>query len=395
MKLEIDQPYVLEKEDGQVALCANISTDDDKFTLWYAVPTDYAKYLCSELSDAFLVALLPWAMLRSTASEQMEIVCKAAISQYLYHQITRYYIPVLSKNISYYSKINIIAQIATEVLPSAKAVGTGISGGVDSSYTIAQYQHCENHAFLLTHGVYFDMGIYGGINSQSEQKIHQKVRKIADKVGLSFLKVTSNTCHVLYKKAHAPIVPSIFIGAILSLQKLFSVYYHSSTVTATDFKFSTSDAAYFDLFNVHCFSTANTKFYSSGIEATRLEKVSVISKAPFTYDTLTVCLSEDQIVGNCGRCAKCTRTMAQLEVLGKLDLYAESFDVKSFRADPGYHWGYILLKSKSDTFCREIRQKCREVGYNLPLIAYWSCLKKYVARGFTSENKKRERFEEQ
>ena len=393
MEITIGRPYLQNRASGETAICADVKEGGDSFSLWYAVPVEYAHYLCSERSDAFLVALLPWVMIRSSENSQIEVVCEAPVSEHLYHQLTRYYIPVLSSNISFYAPVNIRANVVAEILPSANAVGTGISGGVDSSYTIAQYMNCANQTFRLTHGVYFDMGMYGEMGGASEQAVQLKAKKIADKAALKFLRVTSNSCKVLYKKAYPPIVPSVFMGAILSLQKLFSIYYYSSGVTAADFRLNPNDAAYFDLFNVHCFSTRNTRFYSSGIEASRLEKVKFISDVPFTHDSLTVCLSEDQSRGNCGRCAKCTRTMAQLEVLGKLDRYAESFDVKAFREDPGYHWGYVLLKSRHDPFCREILEKYRAAGHKLPLVVYWACFKKWAARGFTSENRKREKVE--
>lgn len=393
MQIRIGNPYIIKKKDGETALCADIEGCGEAFTLWYSVAEEYSQYLCTERSDAFLIALLSWAMMRSSESEPVNIISDVPVSEQLYHQITQYYIPVLTSNISYFSPVKITAYVTAEVLPCSNAVGTGISGGVDSSYTVAKYLNCENPSYRLTHGVYFNMGMYGGMDSTSELALQRKVLTITEQTGLKLLKVTSNTCVQLYGKAHAPIVPSVFSGTVLALQKLFSVYYYSSGFTAADFEMNEADAAYYDLLNVHCFTTPNTTFYSSGVEATRMEKVKFITNAAFTYKNLSVCLSVDQTKGNCGRCAKCTRTMAELEVIGKLDLYSDVFDVQAFRADPGYHWGYVLLKSRNDLFCREILEKYRAAGHRLSPRVYWACLKKWVARGFTSQNRKREKVE--
>jgi len=58
---------------------------------------------------------------------------------------------------------------------------------------------------------------------------------------------------------------------------------------------------------------------------------------------LTVCLNPQQEKGNCGCYAKCTRTMTELETADALDSFSDVFDVKTFRMNPGYHWGYVIL----------------------------------------------------
>jgi len=392
MEIRIGSPYISLRDNGKVVLITEISGADKAFTLWYEVEKEYEQYLCPERSDAFLVALLPWVMMRSSDSDPAVIVCDAPVSEQLHHQLTQYYIPALTAHISYYHPVTVKAEVTSEKLQCAGAVGTGISGGVDSSYTLAKYMDCEDADYRLTHGVDYNIGIYGGIESRSEKLLQEKAQRISGECNLKFVMVSSNTCLQLYEKAHAPIVPCIFMGATLAIQKLFSVYYYSSAFSAADFQFSEADAAYYDLLNIHCLSTQNTTFYSSGIETTRLRKVEYITNYPFTYQNLSVCLNSNQDSGNCGRCAKCTRTMAELEALGKLDKYSEVFDVQAFRNDPGYHWGYVLLKSRSDSFCKEIIDRYRAGGGRIPFSAYFGCIKKWVVRGFTAENKKRERI---
>jgi len=393
MVLSIASP-VLERSDGKARLSARVRYDQNDWNLFYEVDDTYGGFLSAARADAFLLPVLPFAMMASRTDRDITISCEAPLSRRLYHQLTQYYLPVLCKNISYYRPVRIEAETTDEALPCAGRVGTGISGGVDSSYTIAKYMDAPEGCYRLTHGIFFNVGIYGGYDSPSEVLLEAKARKIAADTGIEFLHVRSNTLKEVYGKAHAPVVPAIFMGGALSLQKLFSVYYYSSGFSAAESHFADEDAAYYDWLNTQSFSTENTVFYSSGIEATRLEKVRFIADYPFTWDNLSVCLTEDQHSGNCGRCAKCTRTMAELETIGALDRYAREFDVAAFRADPAYHWGYVLLKAwGGDSFCGDIVRAYKESGRRLPARAYVGAIRKWIRRGGTTKNRAREKVE--
>ena len=394
MKWTIGKPEIHIAE-GKARLSATITYGEKRQELYYEADAGYADTFVTERSDAFLVPLLPKAMMEARKDKDLEIVCEAPVSRSLYHQLVNQYIPILVKEISYYEPIRLTAETAEEVLSNAKAVGTGISGGVDSSYTIAKYMNPGEGSYRLTHGIFFNVGIYGGYDSASEKHLEAEAKAIAEDTGIEYLCVKSNTCKDLYGKAHAPVVPAVFIGAVLSMQKLFSVYYYSSGLCAHEMHFDDADAAEYDWLNVMMFSTESTRFYSSGLEATRLEKIRFITEYPFTYRHLAVCLNEDQQKGNCGRCAKCTRTMAELETIGALDKYREVFDVEQFRADPGYHWGYIVLKSwEKNVFCIEMLDEYKKQGKKLPAGAYAGAVRKWIKRGGTTKNRAREKVED-
>ena len=140
----------------------------------------------------------------------MRIICKQSISLKLYHQLINYYIPVLVDSISYYNNIFLEANIAESKLLCKGAVGTGVSGGVDSSYTIAKYLNHNISAFRLSHCVYYEMGLYGNFDSGLEKQLRKRTRKIAEECGLSYLNIKSNICLALYKAAHAPLYHQYF-----------------------------------------------------------------------------------------------------------------------------------------------------------------------------------------
>lgn len=395
MTFQLGKPY-LQQENGQTRLLADVKAEGDQFTLWYEVEEKYTQYLVTERCDSFVVGLLPWVMMKAKKLRQnITLSCESRMSAKLWHQLTNYYIPVLSDAIPYYAPILLEAETDAGELPCAGAVGTGVSGGVDSSYTIAKYKDNSVQAYRLTHAVYYNIGIYGGLESNAETKIQILTKQVAQDAGLKYVKLASNVCLTLYRAAHAPIVPAVFISTTLALQKLFTVYYYSSAFIAKDFCLSKSDAAYYDLLNVHCLSTENTTFHSSGIESTRLAKLDFITDVPFAQNNLLVCLDAYKNSRNCGRCAKCSRTMAELEVLGKLDEFRKVFDVDAFRNEEGYHWGYILLKSKDDAFCKEITERYSEKYGSFPLKIRLAALKKWAKRGFTAVNHTRRRVEDE
>lgn len=51
------------EKDETSKLCADVMYNDIKSTLWYEVDNKYSKYLCTELADSFLIAILPFAIL--------------------------------------------------------------------------------------------------------------------------------------------------------------------------------------------------------------------------------------------------------------------------------------------------------------------------------------------
>lgn len=387
MEIIIGKPIV---KDDTLSSC--VMLDGIQKKLFYKVDSDVVQYAVSDRCDGFLVSILPLAMIRAKKFGTVNIKCEAPVSQRLYHQLKYLYIPTLSRNISYYGEVNIDAEVIDEPLQQGNGVATGISGGVDSSYTVAKYTANDLGRFKLTYGVYFN---WYGYQPEAEAILRNKTNRICDECGLNYMCIESNICKELYHKAYAPVIHNVFIGAILSFSKLFSVYYYSSTVGAEDFYFSEKDAAYYDWLNLMCFSTDNTLFLSSGMETTRIDKVEYITDAPFTYNNLSVCLSEVQNSANCGRCAKCTRTLTELDALQKLHLYKKVFDIDVYNQDKDYHWSYVILKAKGgDTFSREIIEKYKQSGRKIPMSAYIEAFKKWVKRGFTTENKQREKVED-
>ncbi len=357
-KMIIGKTYIESVDDKASRLCACITTEDSKeYVAWYEVSKEFEQYLCTERADAFVVNTLLYAMEHS-----YDIICEDPMSERLFYQLTEYLIPAISKNLPRYHAINIKAQLTSERLQTADGAGGSLSGGVDSFYTILRHCNRKEEDFNITHLTFFNAGASGAYGGDEARRRYLSridfVKDVADKLNVPLVCVDTNINEFL-QQDHEPTHTMRTLSIILALQKLFSKYYFASGFPFSSFEFTDFDTAPYDLLNVQMLSTENTTFYLSGGETTRLEKLDYISQFDITYPRLNVCVCEDT---NCNVCLKCQRTIMELYVLGKLDLYDKVFDVQYFQDHKKdfminaymhrdeYDWRdvYPILKKKND-----------------------------------------------
>lgn len=394
MKLTIGK-LRMEDVGNFVVLSTDIRYNDESFSLEYEYDHRMKEYIVHERADAFLVSLLPYAMMKARGDAQLVIETLTPVSEELYHQLVNYQIPVLEKNISYYKNVKILPNVSSEPLYSSGAVATGVSGGVDSSYTLAKYSGDENKNFKLTHGIFYNLGMYDGYTSQAEKNLEDNSRKICEQLGIEFVKIKNNIIEKVYKKCYGPIVPSVMMGGILSLQKLFSVYYLSAEVAAEEICFSEDYACFYDWLSTSNYSTKNTRFYCSGIELKRLDKIKYISQIEFVRKHLSVCIHANELGKNCSKCAKCTTAMVSLDAIGELNNFSQCFDVEKYNNNLDYYLSYVIMKNKgNDLWCREIYKEYIKNKGKFPASAESEAQRKFLGRGGSSENPLKERIED-
>jgi hypothetical protein len=121
---------------------------------------------------------------------------------------------------------------------------------------------------------------------------------------------------------------------------ILKTYYYASGVTLNNFKLNFDDPMYYDLLNAKAIAGNTLEFHISGLNEGRLTKTKEISDYELTYRNLNVCVRQaadtnisetDNKMKNCSKCYKCRRTMVGLDVLGKLDLYKNVFNLNVFK----------------------------------------------------------------
>ena len=306
------------------------------FVLQVDVEEAYSDYLCDDRVDGFFVICLYKAI-----KEGYKIKSLVPISERLYYQAYNYMNKVYAETFKK-DPVEIDVPLITTPLPCHNAVGTGISMGVDSLYTIATHSDFNKkcpESFRVSHLVLMNAGAFIASKEEGEStfiKTVEKARHFSELYGYKFVKIDTNILDFIpywQMEWHGVVNGSI----ILTLQKLFSIYYSSSSYKFNEFKFNPKDLSQAELFNLMVLTTNTTRFYSTGGDVLRIDKVRTLTKWAPSYNFLQVCAFYSH---NCSSpsCQKCGRTMVEIDVLNALDKYAQSFDVERYKADP---WKYI------------------------------------------------------
>ena len=338
-KIKIGKPYIENSHNDKVRLCSNIERNGDESVLYYEVEREYRQFLNDDRCDAFVVGLI-----NSCMFDGSDIVCDGVVTEQLLFQLNMYYIPLISDLFSDMNPIHILAKTTNESVKNQGAIGTGNSGGVDSTYTMLKYSKDELKSFKLTHVLFTNIST----NDDDEDRIRRLFERdlplkveAAHYMGLIPISVYTNL-YSFYKQ------PGIFnhyfaqqyCSAPLALGKLFKAYYFSSTFKANDFSmdenFIVSSGRY-DIFSLKTLTTSNLAFYSAGTEVDRMDKLEYIVDSDYSKKYLQVCAVEQSAGGknkaaklNCGYCNKCGRMIGLFYAQGKLEDYKNIFDLSFF-----------------------------------------------------------------
>lgn len=325
--IKIEKPQV--RTDGATAtLFAFVTIDSVRKEVWFKVDKKYEEYLCYERGDAFVIAALNFAM-----RNHHDIVSEAPLSEDLYYNIDKYLLDAIAQYNKDFYRPQITADVSSESLPCAGAVGTGISCGVDSMHALASQTAMKFRKHNITHLTFNNVGSHGE-GEKAENLYHirlERPKRFAEKYGFEFVTCNSNLQNVVEQnhfKSHT--YSSMF--AVYCLQKLYSVYYYASGgYRYNEFRLddkATICCGSYDMLSLPLLSTHSLRLYSEGEGMSRMTKLKSVIKYVPSYEYLNVCLKEEH---NCGKCEKCVRTLLGIDALGALDKYSAVFDINYYR----------------------------------------------------------------
>lgn len=217
--IKIEKPQV--RTDGATAtLFAFVTIDSVRKEVWFKVDKKYEEYLCYERGDAFVIAALNFAM-----RNHHDIVSEAPLSEDLYYNIDKYLLDAIAQYNKDFYRPQITADVSSESLPCAGAVGTGISCGVDSMHALASQTAMKFRKHNITHLTFNNVGSHGE-GEKAENLYHirlERPKRFAEKYGFEFVTCNSNLQNVVEQnhfKSHT--YSSMF--AVYCLQKtLFGI----------------------------------------------------------------------------------------------------------------------------------------------------------------------------
>ena len=227
--ITIGAPYIAHI-DEKVRLCSKVKKPSGDFELYYELPAEYEKYLCTERSDSFVLGILEYAMYLG-----LDIKCEAPMSESLHYQLCNYGMNILSDNLDCINRIKIDSTYTNEEIKSENAVGTGFSAGVDSFYTVLKHLEPDEGSFKLTHLLIANIGAFTYASTEKTSKLFYKqvetLMPAANELGLPLISVNSNY-NDFYLDANVKVEHRDYISAgtpmkiascVYALRKLFSV----------------------------------------------------------------------------------------------------------------------------------------------------------------------------
>lgn len=333
----ISHPY-LTVENNKVRLNADVRIDGQTKTLWCETDEVYRQFLMVERSDAFLCAILPFAM-----RSGKDISCEAPVSEQFLHNLNEILIPQLCTHDYRLYKTEIIASSDSAPMFCGNGVATGMSCGVDSFYTVNLYKDSKFKSMNLTH-LYCGNYLYG-----NDGPIYERAESAAKDLDIPLIRTSTN----INEEFRLPHLYTHFFKTmfgVLSLRKLFRIYYYSSAEDFSHFQLkdnSVRDTAQFELLLLYVFGCYDFQVVTGGGKSDRLEKTKAISSSLAANNYLNVCLYPNKDI-NCGKCAKCMRTLLMLDLLESLDNFKNVFDIEAYQKNRLDSFVYLVSQKNTD-----------------------------------------------
>lgn len=389
--IKIEKPVIVQVSDDQhfegggVRLVSHITDDaqNKEYDLWFETTEEYGQYLCDEVCDAFIVAMLIPAV-----QTQQNIECECISEKLLYH--INHDVSFMLQTAWKGHRIQVKSKQTVNRVYNGKGVGTGCSLGIDSFASI--FSHSDkfiSSSFCITHLTNFNVGAFGSKDAtlarESWLKDLEKVVVFSKEYNLPLITLDSNLGSTNNDLGFDAVFLFRNAAAVLSLQKLFSRYFIASGRTLKTTKIDKNDISYYESLLVPLLSTESCDIILSEADMTRVEKTEFVCGNPFVQKHLYVCWKEifknewphywEEIKDyadkhrNCTRCNKCMRTCITLDLLGCLEKYKNIFDLPQYYKSRNDYIKKILAYKKGDPLSADIYALMVEKRYAIPFSA--------------------------
>ena len=318
-------------------------------SLWFSAPAQFAEYFCTERSNAFVIAMLWYAMLTGS-----DIRFEAPLSAKLYDGLTQKLIPALMQaegmpadetQTQKTRQIRLEGPVTSDPITCADGVLTGMSCGVDSLYTLHCYDRPDAQGGRrLTHLAYYDCNYLlpfrqppydiSAIYREKEavfSHIIEHARTIAAHHDLPLIVMRSNLDEDFTRGGRIYSSMYRFLACTLALEHLYGTYISSSSGHDSDMVEAslTVPTQHYEGLLCDCCQT-ETLHYVTSDNASRPEKLEALADDKDVQKYVAVCYDAGPHGENCGECYACMKTMIPLDIMGKLDRFGESFDLAKY-----------------------------------------------------------------
>jgi hypothetical protein len=293
------------------------SMQSDPFLLWYRFPLDYMTAVSVGLNDAFVAALLTPAM---ALGEPLRI--EGVVSGQLMQSLPRLQAIYQEWNagISIISVDSYSLDLTAAHERRARRVSLFFSLGVDSFYSLLKNNRDHPSDEKTIDDLLFVRGLDIAIDDPKVDDLFDmsvlNAKRVADQFRKTLLVASTNLRHFTNrfvnwgKTCHGAALASI----ALALGERFTEVNIASTY---DWEHLVPWGSHPKLDPL--WSNGKVLLSHDGCEATRLDKIRLVSEHGIALETLRVCYENPDSLYNCGRCQKCLLTMVELQRCGALE----------------------------------------------------------------------------
>ena len=325
----------ISKKNKRARLSCEIEFNDEIKVLWIEVSEKYANYLVKDRCDAFLIAMLPFAM-----REKKDIICTSPVSEELLQNIRLQLIPTLVKSGSGFYKTRINADIEKHPIKNAGCIGTELSRNISSMDILENFTDTEFKQLDISHFCILDFEKDDDEEQVNKEKIETSV-KLAEEMDFPSIVIKSNILkdfpsNFLLDEFYYKIFP------VFALQKMFKIYYYGTSEWDYEhFLLRNCDkisCTHFELLLTSVLSSLNFKIVPVDGHRNIIEKMENIIHYSIAQKYLHVCKNKSE---NCGKCVNCIRTLLILDGLDRLDYFSQVFNIEEYKKDRKKYFAYL------------------------------------------------------
>ena len=341
-------------------------------TMWFEIDSNYGGMLVDDTYDPFMLIGLYLAMYYHTDLK----IC-GNVSKKLYKNLTWYAQKILCDFSSDLSPAKIFVDGFAPTVATGTLIGTGISCGVDSLSTLYDKFVCEDDDdYKINALFFFNCGSNGlmedGFTASLASVRCERSISVAKELGLPLVPVDTNL-HQFWREEYGETLFFLSIYAcVLSLQNAIRRYYTSSgssyfQIKANGVSYENHDLSSFcESFILPLIQTERTDLIVDGCQYTRVDKIKKLADWDIAQKYLNVCRMYSEDAHNCGECGKCLRTLIVLEILGKLDDFADIFDLDAYKKQSLNNKAKCVAEVDKDVFCKEILDLAAKKNFPMP-----------------------------
>ena len=331
-------------------------------TIYFEIDKNYPEVFADDTYDAFVLIPLFLAMKYNT-----DLRIKGNLSKRFYKNLTWYIQKIFCDFSPKLSPVQIIVDGVISMPPKGSLIGTGISCGVDSLSTIYdRFIKEDDPDYRINALFFFNCGANGGFQSDIEVRAfnvrYKRIRALASELYLPVIPINFIDTMILLSN----------YSCVLSLQNVVRRYYTSSTLGYNEIKnmgtkYKTYDLAEFcESYLIPLIRTERTELIVDGCQYRRVDKVKNIADWDIARRYLNVCHIYTDDLSNCGFCEKCLRTLLPLEILGKLENFAQVFDIEKYKSESLNYKAKSVAEMDKIIFYKENVDFAKENNFPMP-----------------------------